>query len=169
MSALANKVAIVTGASSGIGFAAAKLFAREGASIVVAARRQSELDRLVAEIDAAGGRAAALAGDVASEEFAKALVDLAEARFGGLAVGFNNAGTIGELGDISESIENGRERSTLILTSAFQVAISIPAMMTRETGSLLVTSTYVGYTAGFPGTAASAAGESGLRDTQVLA
>ncbi|BBI49258.1 hypothetical protein HORIV_16790 [Vreelandella olivaria] len=46
MATLANKVAIVTGASTGIGFAAAKLFAKEGAAVVVAARRQKELDEL---------------------------------------------------------------------------------------------------------------------------
>ena len=54
MIALSNKVAIVTGASSGIGYATAKLFASEGAKVVVAARRQAELDSLVEEIAQAG-------------------------------------------------------------------------------------------------------------------
>lgn len=70
MTTLANKVAIVTGASSGIGYATAKLFAREGAAVVVAARRQSELDDLANAINAAGGQALALAGDVGDEAFA---------------------------------------------------------------------------------------------------
>ncbi len=73
MNALTNKVAIVTGASSGIGHAAAKLFAQEGAKVVVAARRKAELSALVAEIVRAGGKAVALAGDVKEEAFAKAL------------------------------------------------------------------------------------------------
>jgi NADPH:quinone reductase-like Zn-dependent oxidoreductase len=92
MNALSHQVAIVTGASSGIGRAAAKLFAHEGAKVVVAARRRQELEALVDEIAAAGGAAAALAGDVGDEAFARALVELATARFGGLDVAFNNAG-----------------------------------------------------------------------------
>ena len=57
MNVLKDKIAIVTGASSGIGYATAKLFAQEGARVVVTARRQSELDALVAAIEEAGGEA----------------------------------------------------------------------------------------------------------------
>ena len=63
MGVLANKAAIVTGASSGIGRAAARLFASEGASLVVVARRQSALEELLSNIEAAGGRAVAVVGD----------------------------------------------------------------------------------------------------------
>ena len=70
--ALSDKVAIITGASSGIGLAAAHLFAREGAELVVTARRRPELDAAVAEITAAGGVAVALAGDVRDEGHARA-------------------------------------------------------------------------------------------------
>ena len=80
---LSNKVAIVTGASSGIGRVTAKLFAAEGAKVVVGARRESELASLVAEIKASGGTAVALAGDVRSEDYAKALVELADIRQAG--------------------------------------------------------------------------------------
>jgi len=80
---LSNKVAIVTGASSGIGRVTAKLFAAEGAKMVVGARRESELASLVAEIKASGGTAAALGGDVRSEGYAKALVELADIRQAG--------------------------------------------------------------------------------------
>jgi NAD(P)-dependent dehydrogenase (short-subunit alcohol dehydrogenase family) len=95
---LHNKVAIVTGASSGIGRATAKLFASEGAKVVVGARRESELASLVAEIKASGGTAVALAGDVRSEAYAEALVALAVKTFGRLDIAFNNAGTLGEAG-----------------------------------------------------------------------
>jgi NAD(P)-dependent dehydrogenase (short-subunit alcohol dehydrogenase family) len=75
---LKGKVAIVTGASSGIGRASAKLFARAGAKVVVAARRKAELESLVREIADQGGDALALAGDVSDEGFAKELVERAE-------------------------------------------------------------------------------------------
>lgn len=80
MFALANKIAIVTGASSGIGRASAKLFAEEGAKVIVAARRQAELDALVAEIEDNDGAAIALAGDVRDEAYAKALVDQSDVK-----------------------------------------------------------------------------------------
>ena len=172
MPALHNKVAIVTGASSGIGYATAKLFAREGAKVVVAARRQTELDALVEEITQAGGHAVALAGDVKDEAFAQALVELAKAQFGGLDVAFNNAGTIGEMGatpDVSLSEWENTIRTNL--TSAFLGAkYQLPAMLDRSGGSLIFTSTFVGYTVGFPGTAAYAASKAGLIGlTQTLA
>jgi len=77
MPALTNKVAIVTGASSGIGRAAAKLFAAEGAKVVVAARRRRELDTLVGEIARSGGEAIACAGDVRDEALHVCLVETA--------------------------------------------------------------------------------------------
>jgi NAD(P)-dependent dehydrogenase (short-subunit alcohol dehydrogenase family) len=172
MPVLAGKSAIVAGASSGIGRATAKLFATEGANVVVGARRANELDTLVAEIEAAGGRAVALSGDVRDESYASELVSLAKRQFGGLDIAFNNAATMGELGDITGmSRENWTRTLETNLTSAFLGAkYQIPAMLDRGGGSLIFTSTFVGYTVGFPGTIAYAASKSGLIGmTQVLA
>jgi NADP-dependent 3-hydroxy acid dehydrogenase YdfG len=80
MTALADKVGIVTGASSGIGHATARLFAREGARVVVTARPQAELDALVASIEEEGGHAIAVAGDIRDEALAKLLVETAGSR-----------------------------------------------------------------------------------------
>ncbi len=172
MFSLIGKVAIVTGASSGIGRATAKLFAEQGASVVVTARRKAELDALVAEIIEAGGSAQLLAGDVTDEAHAKALVELAVEKFGGLDIAFNNAGSTGEMG-ASTAVSADGWRSTVDsnLTGAFLGAKhQIPAMLERGGGSLIFTSSFVGYTAGMPQMAAYAAAKAGLIGlTQVLA
>lgn len=172
MNALFGKVAIVTGASSGIGRAASKLFAREGAKVVAGARRERELHALVEEIAQAGGHATALAGDVTDEAYMKAMIELATNRFGGLDVAFNNAGTLGEMGATTDvSLSGWNETIRTNLTSAFLGAkYQIPAMLDRGGGSLIFTSTFVGHTVGFPGTAAYAASKAGLIGlTQTLA
>lgn len=164
MSRLAGKVAIVTGASSGIGRATAKLFAKEGAKVVVGARREAELATLVQEIVADGGKAILLAGDVQSEQFAKDLVNKAVTSFGGLDIAFNNAGTIGPSGPTTDISEKDWSAALAVnLTSAFLGAKhQIPALLKRGGGSIIFTSTFVGYTAAFPGVAAYAASKSGL-------
>jgi len=172
MNALVNKVAIVTGASSGIGRAAALLFAAEGAKVVAASRRKQELDLLVKEIVAQGGRAVAVAGDVKDPAHAESLVATAREQFGGLDIAFNNAGTLGEMGSVAEvSLDGWRDTLETNLTSAFLGAKhQIPAMSDRGGGSLIFTSTFVGHTAGMPGMAAYAASKAGLIGlTQVLA
>lgn len=172
MPALSNKVAIVTGASSGIGYATAKLFAREGAKVVVAARRHEQLDTLVEEITLDGGQAVSLAGDVQDEAFAEALVELANGRFGGLHVAFNNAGTIGTTGSTPElSLTEWEETIRTNLTSAFLGAkYQLPAMLESHGGSMIFTSSFVGHTVGLPEMAAYAASKAGLIGlTQALA
>ncbi len=164
MNDLTSKVAIVTGASSGIGRASALLFAKAGAKLVVAARRKDELANLVEEIQASGGEAVALPGDVREESYARDLVDLAVSEFGGLDIGFNNAGIMGEMATAPDLSETAwRDTLDTNLTSAFLGAkYQIPAMLKRGSGSLIFTSSFVGYTAGMPGMAAYAASKAGL-------
>lgn len=172
MKPLTNKVAIITGASSGIGYATALLFAQEGAKLVVNARRKAELDALVERIAVAGGEAIAVAGDVKDEELAKSLVDTAVSRFGGLDIAFNNAGVAGAVGPVPEvPLSDWRDTVDTNLTSAFLGAKhQVPALVERGGGSLIFTSTFVGHTVGMPGMAAYAASKAGLIGlVQVLA
>jgi 3-oxoacyl-[acyl-carrier protein] reductase len=91
---LEGRVALVTGASQGIGHACALALAREGASVAVAARNRQKLDELVGQIAAAGGKAAAfvVVMDVAEEEQVKSGIKSALAQFGKIDILVNNAG-----------------------------------------------------------------------------
>ncbi len=164
MKQLSGKVAIVTGASSGIGYETARLFAKEGAKVVVTARRQRELDALVADIESGGGQAIAVAGDIRDDSLARALVDMAVHRFGGLDIAFNNAGAIGENATVPDiAIGDWHTIIDTNLTSAFLGAkYQIPAMLERGGGSIIFTSTIVGHTTAFPGMGAYAASKAGL-------
>ncbi|NTW39589.1 MAG: SDR family oxidoreductase [Cellulomonadaceae bacterium] len=92
MGTLDGKVAIVTGGNSGIGLATARLFAREGAQVVVSARRQEENERVVAQIVADGGQAVAVQADVSVPQDCRDLVDAAIEAYGRIDVLVNNAG-----------------------------------------------------------------------------
>ncbi|WP_299850430.1 SDR family oxidoreductase [uncultured Roseovarius sp.] len=162
---LKDKTIIITGASSGIGAAAALLFASEGANVVLGARREIQLNTLVRQITQSNGHAVCLAGDVTDEAYARDLVDLAEQQFGGLDGAFNNAGKMGDVGPIPE-METGNWQSVLAtnLTSAFFAAkAQLPAMEKRGGGSMVFTGTFVGFSnGGMPGMGAYAASKAGL-------
>jgi 3-oxoacyl-[acyl-carrier protein] reductase len=89
---LEGRVALITGASQGIGHACSLALARQGASIAVAARNQQKLDELVKEIETAGGKATAFVIDVADEEQIKSGIKSAIAHFGKIDILINNAG-----------------------------------------------------------------------------
>lgn len=164
MALLSEKVAIVTGASSGIGRVAAQLFAAEGASLVVCARRADELELLVTEITRAGGRAVAVAGDVARPETHVEAVAAARSNFGGLDIAFNNAGTVGVMKPVADlSPQEWCDVLATNLTAAFLGAREqVPAMLERGGGSIIFTSSFVGNSVGLPGMGAYAAAKSGL-------
>ena len=89
---LADTVVLVTGASAGIGRATALTLSAAGATVVVTARRQERLDALVAEVEAAGGQALAVAGDTASPEDVQHVISTSLDAFGRIDVLVNNAG-----------------------------------------------------------------------------
>ena len=152
MQLLDNKVAIITGASSGIGKAAAKLFAAKGASVVLVARRKDALDQTVEEIQSKGGRALAIVGDVREEHTHSEAVAAAQTSFGGLHIAFNNAGLVGAtapLADIQPHIWS--DVLAVNLTAAFLGArAQIPAML-EQGGALVFTGSVVGNSVGLPG------------------
>ena len=162
---LKNKSIIVTGASSGIGAAAALLFAAEGANVVLGARRSAEMETLAGQINQGNGKAVFLSGDVRDENYANALVDLAMREFGGLDGAFNNAGIVGEMGPVADmGIGNWNDVISVNLTSAFLAAkAQIPVMKKRGQGSIVFTSSFVGFSnGGMPGMGAYAASKAGL-------
>lgn len=169
---LQGKTAIVTGASSGIGRAAALRYAQEGAHVVLAARREAELASLASEICASGGSASYLPGNVRDAAYFAQLTELALNDTGRLDIALNNAGTVGPVGMI-ETIDMADWQMVIEtnLTSAFYAArTQIPAMKAQGSGSLIFTSTFVGYTIGLPGWAVYAASKAGLIGlVQVLA
>lgn len=164
MGLLEGKVAIITGASSGIGKAAAMLFAANGAALVLVARRQGPLDQLVSEIEEVGGRALAIAGSVAEERTHEASVAAAQTTFGGLDIAFNNAGFVGAMKPLAE-IEPRQWDEVLAvnLTASFLAArAQVPAMLEQGAGALVFTGSFVGNSVGLPGMSAYAAAKAGL-------
>ncbi len=94
MTRLEGRRALVTGGGSGIGRATALRLAAEGAAVCVSGRRSDPLAETVAAIEAAGGRAVAVAGDASVEADAERMVEQTAAAFGGIDVLVNNAGSI---------------------------------------------------------------------------
>ncbi|MFK8036568.1 MAG: SDR family oxidoreductase [Hyphomicrobiales bacterium] len=162
---LSNKTIIITGASSGIGAAAAHLFAKEGAQIVLGTRREHELKALTEQIANDGGEVVYLTGDVCDEFYAQKLVDLAVSEFGGLDGAFNNAGMVGDMSPVPE-MANATWQTVIAtnLTSAFLAAkAQIPAIQDRGKGSIVFTSSFVGFSnGGMPGMGAYSASKAGL-------
>lgn len=160
---LENKVAIITGASSGIGRAAALLFARQGARLLLNARDSERLRSVADEVAAIGGEAIVVAGEVADSATHAALV-AAAACWGGPDIAFNNAGMTGIAAPLAEQDPDNWNRVLSVnLGSAFLAArAQIPAMIARGGGSLIFTSSFVGNSVGLPGMACYGAAKAGL-------
>jgi NADP-dependent 3-hydroxy acid dehydrogenase YdfG len=91
---MANRVAVVTGASSGIGAATGRALAREGYAVALGARREDRINELADEISTAGGKALAIPTDVADPDSARSLIETTQAELGSVDVLINNAGVM---------------------------------------------------------------------------
>jgi len=146
MDNIAGKTVVITGASSGIGAAIARRLAASGAAMVLGARRTDRLDALVAEIEAAGGKALAVAADVTGPDSMEALVAAAVARFGRIDVLVNNAGImpISRL-DILDINAWDAMIDTNIKGVLYAIAAALPRMKAQKSGHIIAISSVAGH------------------------
>lgn len=150
-----GKVALVTGAGSGIGRTTAKAFAAAGASVVLADVDDAALDIAVKEIEAAGGTARAVHCDVTRAADVAAAVAAAVDTFGGLDAAFNNAGIEGEVAGMADLDEDVFDRVQAINVKGVWLSIKyeIPAMIARGGGAIVNASSVMGLRGAAGGTA----------------
>jgi NAD(P)-dependent dehydrogenase (short-subunit alcohol dehydrogenase family) len=143
-----NKVALVTGGTSGIGEATALAFARAGARVVLSGRREKEGAAVVAEIQHLGGTAAFVCADVAQDADVKAMVDFTVATYGRLDIAFNNAGVewFGPLDQATEA-EYRRVFDVNVWGVLNSMRHEIPAMLQSGGGAIVNTSSVGGHIA----------------------
>lgn len=163
---LSGRVALLTGASSGIGARWARLLAQAGASVVLCARRASQLEALVAEITASGGKAIAVATDVADEASIIAAYDAAEKAFGTVDTIIANAGVSGEGRADQQPIEIFDQTVAINLRGVFLTAregakrLMASGSREHQRGRIIITSSITAFdvNAGIPGYSATKAG-----------
>jgi len=138
---LTGKVVFITGASRGIGAAAARLFAREGAVVVLAARGADALDRIVGEIRADGGVADAVALDLADRTGIRAAVDRVEGLHGRLDGAFNNGAAIQQPGPLDTTSDEDVEQQFAVNFRSHWTAMTAEAALMRRTGGGAIVNT----------------------------
>lgn len=172
MKSLENKVAVITGAGSGIGRASALIFAKEGAKVAVADINEEAGNKVVEEIKSAGGEAIFVKANSASEEDNKNLVDQTVKAFGGLHISVNNAGIGGASDKIADLDAKDWQRIIDINLSGvfYGMKHQIPAMIKSKGGSVINMASILGTVGevGVAGYVASKHGVVGLTKTGAL-
>jgi NADP-dependent 3-hydroxy acid dehydrogenase YdfG len=142
---LAGRVALVTGASSGIGEGAAIALAEAGASVAVSARRADRLEALVKKIEAAGGKALALPGDAIEESVARGIVEQTVKHFGRLDILVNSAGVIAPGGVENADTEQWRRVIQInLLSTLYTCTAAIGHMRAQGGGDIINISSIAG-------------------------
>lgn len=140
-----NKVVVITGASSGIGEATAKLLAKNGAKVVLGARRQERLEKISQDIINDGGQAAFRVTDVTDPEDLNALVSLAKEKFGAIDVIYNNAGIMPTSPISALKTNEWNAMIDVNLKGVLNgVAAVMPAFTAQKHGQIITTSSVAG-------------------------
>jgi NADP-dependent 3-hydroxy acid dehydrogenase YdfG len=140
-----NKVVVITGASSGIGEATAKLLAKNGAKVVLGARRENRLQEISQDIKDAGGQAAYRVTDVTNPDDLKALVTLAKKEFGAIDVIYNNAGIMPTSPISALKTDEWNMMIDVNLKGVLNgVAAVMPDFTTQKHGQIITTSSVAG-------------------------
>ena len=140
-----DKVVIITGASSGIGEATARLLAEKGAKVVLGARREDKLKAITEEIQKAGGQAAYRVTDVTNPEDSVKLAELAKEKFGGIDVIFLNAGIMPSSPVSALKTEEWNQMVDINIKGVLNgVAAVMPTFVEQKSGHIISTSSVAG-------------------------
>lgn len=136
---LDNKVAVITGASSGMGRAIAAMFAREGAKVLAVARRIERLEDLAKEAEGTAGQIVPFAGDMLVKAQAEAIIDEALKRFGKLDILVNNAGIMDDFSPVGEFQDEAYEKVMKLNLEApfYTMRKAIKAFETQGSGIII--------------------------------
>jgi NADP-dependent 3-hydroxy acid dehydrogenase YdfG len=158
-----DKIVVVTGASSGLGEATARLLSAQGATVVLGARRADRLQSLAKDLEARGGKALALTTDVRSREQVKALVDSAVQTYGRIDIMISNAGLMPQAPLERLKVDEWEQMIDVNIKGVlYGIAAALPHMQRQKAGHFINVSSVAGHRAG-PGFAVYAATKFAVR------
>lgn len=158
-----NKVIVITGATSGIGAASAKLLAKDGNKLVLGARREAKLQEVVQAVEANGGQAAYGVTDVTKIEDVEALAKLAMDKYGRIDVWLNNAGIMPQSLLIQKKIADWNNTIDINIKGVlYGIGAALPYMESQKSGQFINISSVAGHVAG-PGSAVYSASKYAVR------
>ncbi len=168
---LKDKIAIITGAASGIGRATAVMFAREGAALVIADMQEEALNETLAMVKETGAQGVARKTNVADETQVQALVDLAVATYGRIDIVCNNAGITGSHGGLDEWIGEDWQQvyAVNVLGAVYMIKHAAKHLIESKKGAIVNTASVAGIRSGAGGNAYSASKAALINFTQTAA